>query len=271
MGLMLWGCQPAVIPFQQAAPDTDKQTVPHPPSEEELRIPPHFLAFSPPVTNPQLTQYHQSLSLNFIQSLLEQEGNLQILPEYRTTYLLQRIEFREYDPTSVEDAFRLGKALKVDYIAMLKIQPSLVKKDDLDWATYPTLKIYQVQSQQIVMQESFNFEALHASNLWNTLKTKVQKVFPLKGYILETRNRHAYVRINFGTNQGIRANRTCSVFRRSIESKTLPDGGSQKTESYQLLGKMTIREVNQDTSWGVVDPETRPKILTGDVVFTNPE
>jgi hypothetical protein len=269
--LILLGCQPASIAFHNALPDPEQQTPPFPPTIEELRGPPQELAFTPWIVNPQLSRYHQSLSIHFVQSLLEQEGGLFILPEYRTSYLLNQIEFRDYDPTSLDDAMRLAQALKVDYIAILKIQPSLTNKDSLDWATYLTLKIYQVQPQQLVMQESINFEALNARELWNALKSKVQKNFPRQGYILETRNQYQYIHINLGMNQGVHAGRSCGIFRRTLKTVTNADGSTQTSTAYERLGTMKVMEVHPDTAWGVINPDTQAQILTGDVVFTDPE
>ncbi|MGK5091571.1 hypothetical protein WDW89_06075 [Deltaproteobacteria bacterium TL4] len=266
------GCTPPPVPFQQAQifPE-DQVEAPNPPSPEELIPPRDVIAFSPVRTHAKLTRYHEALSLAFTQSALEEVGNLQITPEQRVTRTLEFSEFLNFNPDSVEAAVNLGKHLNVKYIAMLSLTPSASKVGKGDWAAFVYFRVYQIAPQRAVMEESFDFALSRSREVWKSFKNKVQASFPVRGFILESRNRHAYVRISLGKKYGIDPQRSFGIFRRIIEAKPLPDGSTLHSESYQRIGQMQVQEVYEEESWGVVAPQDQSRILKGDVVFTNPE
>lgn len=271
--IMFIGCQKKINFLAAGVYPEDEKESPFPPKAEELRPTKYAIAFVPIEPNPHLTRHHLTLSRSFIQSILEESGNLRIIEDYRVDNALKFTEFKDFDVTSMEDVIKLGEFLKVKYIAVLRVQESPLQVDEDDWATYINVRISQLSPTKVALDESFNYVFSKSIKIKREFRTKVEAAFPLRGFILETRNRHAYARISLGRNHSIRPERVFQVYRRIIEVQEFSDGSTKTSESYsKLLGEIEISEVAENESWGIVKKqEDRSKILKGDAVFLKPQ
>ena len=80
------GCQQKQIMLMNAPLDTG-DNVPYPPSEEELLTSKSFVAFIPVQYAENLSRYHKALSVSFVQSVLEEHGDLKIIDDVRVCLL----------------------------------------------------------------------------------------------------------------------------------------------------------------------------------------
>ena len=69
------GCGQKQIMLMNAPLDTGDK-VPLPPTNEELLTPKSFVAFIPVQYAENLSRYHKALSVSFVQSVLEEHGDL---------------------------------------------------------------------------------------------------------------------------------------------------------------------------------------------------
>ena len=86
------GCGKKQIMLMNAPLDTGDK-VDYPPSEEELSTPKSFVAFLPVQFAENLSRYHKALSVSFVQSVLEEYGDLKIIDDIRVNRALNRSEF----------------------------------------------------------------------------------------------------------------------------------------------------------------------------------
>jgi len=168
----------------------------------------------------------------------------------------------------IDAVIRLGKHLGVRYMGVMNVQTSPVNVAPNDWSTYITFRIMRVEDppDSSYMTHEFTFIFSESNSLWEDIGTQIRGKFPLSGFVLETRANRSYARINLGRGNRIKSEQECKIFRRlRKESKDLKDKNVLVTD-FDLLGRMTIFNVQQDFAWGRVAQESREKILKGDAV-----
>ena len=265
--------------FVNIPEDEPGESIPSPPTLEELHAQKSYIAFLPVQYAPALTRYHRTLSNAFVLSVLEEYGNLEVIENSRVkgamnrtefrklTKLIEEEQFRRFEKPLIDEAIQLGKQLGVRYIGLMRVQTSPVKVSSNDWSTYISFRIYRVEDPvRIEMNHEFAFVFSESNSLWEELGTQVRGQFPLSGFILETRGNREYVRINLGRANRVYLNQVCKVFRRI--RKTQQKDGTRKriTTEFDLLGKLAVVNVQQDFAWGRVEPEFRGKISKGDAI-----
>ena len=92
MLLLVAGCGQKQIMLMNAPLDTGDK-VPLPPTDEELLTSKSFVAFIPVQYAENLSRYHKALSVSFVQSVLEEYGDLKIIDDIRVSRALDRSEF----------------------------------------------------------------------------------------------------------------------------------------------------------------------------------
>ena len=145
--LSVAGCGQKQIMLMNAPLDTGDK-IPLPPNEDELLTSRSFVAFLPVQYAENLSRYHKALSVSFVQSVLEEYGDLKIIDDIRVSRALNRSEFaklnsdlersklRRFEDELVKQTVELGKWLRVRYIVLMRVQPSPEKVDANDWSTY---------------------------------------------------------------------------------------------------------------------------------------
>ena len=103
------------------APLDNGEDVPIPPTREELLTSKSFIAFVPAQFSENLSRYQKVLSMSFVQSVLEEHGDLKIIDEVRVKSALNRSEFaklsaslkqsklRSFEDDLVKQTIELGK------------------------------------------------------------------------------------------------------------------------------------------------------------------
>ncbi|MBF0239992.1 MAG: hypothetical protein HQM12_20005 [SAR324 cluster bacterium] len=268
------GCAQAPINFNQALlyPE-DQQSAENSPTPEDLNPPKNYIAFTAVRVHSQLTRYHQALTLGFIQASIETYTTLGIVPEYQIENILSSDTYRSQKPEIADVSVEMGAMLQAKYVALVNILPNLVELEEGNWGTYVNLEIYQVSPKRLAFKDTFSYTMSQSKQAWLELKPKIQQAFPLRGFVLETRNHRAYAKVSLGKNNGIKKGRKLSIFKRVLEQKTLSDGSTQFNESYSSLplAKIEIMEVEDETAWGLVPPDRQNNYVKGDAVFADPE
>jgi len=88
----------------------------------------------------------------------------------------------------------------------------------------------------------------------------------LGGFILESRGGRSYARISIGRRNRVEMDQHCKIFRRIRKESQDSENNLIQVTDLDLLGKMQIFNIQEDFSWGRVEPEARKKILKGDAV-----
>ena len=272
------GCGKKQIMLMNAPLDTGDK-VDYPPSEEELSTPKSFVAFLPVQFAENLSRYHKALSVSFVQSVLEEYGDLKIIDDIRVSRALSRSEFaklnadlnksklRRFEDDLVKQTVELGKWLRVRYIVLMRVQSSPEKVDSNDWSTYIRFRIIRVEDPvKNELNHEFTFIFSESSDIWEELGSLVRGRFPLSGFIIESRANRAYVRINIGRKNRIKDEQECKIFRR-VRKKIKGSNGST-ISSYEVnrIGQLQLFRVQEDFSWGKVPSKFREVIRQGDAV-----
>ena len=276
--LSISSCGEKTISLMNAPLDSGDE-VPIPPTPEELRSSKAFVAFVPVQFAENLSRYHKSLSVSFVQSVLEEHGDLKIIDDVRVERALNRSQFaqlrtsleqsklRRFDEELVKQTIELGKWLRVRYIVLMRVQPSPEKVSSTDWSTYIIFKIFRVEGPvKNEMNHEFTFVFSESNDLWEELGGLVRGRFPLGGFIIESRAKRAYVRINLGRRNRISVEQECKIFRRVEKVKKGTNGEKITSIEFDRIGQLTLFRVQEDFSWGKVPSNFRAAILNGDAV-----
>jgi len=276
--LSIAGCGQKQIMLMNAPLDTGDK-VPLPPTDEELITPKSFVAFIPVQYAENLSRYHKALSVSFVQSVLEEHGDLKIIDNVRVNRALNRSEFtklnadlkrsklRRIEDELVKQTVELGKWLRVRYIVLMRVQPSPEKVDANDWSTYIRFRIIRVEDPvKNELNHEFTFIFSESNDIWEELGDLVRGRFPLSGFIIESRANRAYVRINIGRKNRIKDEHECKIFRRVRKKIKGSNDGTISSYEVDRIGQLQIFRVQEDFSWGKVPSKFREVIRQGDAV-----
>ena len=272
------GCGQKQIMLMNAPLDTGDK-VDYPPSDEELLTSKSFVAFLPVQYAENLSRYHKALSVSFVQSVLEEYGDLKIIDDIRVSRALNRSEFaklnddlkrsklRRFEDELVKKTVELGKWLRVRYIVLMRVQPSPEKVDSNDWSTYIRFRIIRVEDPvKNELNHEFTFIFSESNDIWEELGNLVRGRFPLSGFIIESRANRAYVRINIGRKNRIKDEQECKIFRRVRKKIKGSNGGTISSYEVDRIGQLQLFRVQEDFSWGKVPSKFREVIRQGDAV-----
>ena len=261
------------------APLDTGDKVPLPPTDEELLTSKSFVAFLPVQYAGNLSRYHKALSVSFVQSVLEEYGDLKIIDDIRVSRALNRSEFaklnddlkrsklRRFEDELVKKTVELGKWLRVRYIVLMRVQPSPEKVDSNDWSTYIRFRIIRVEDPvKNELNHEFTFIFSESNDIWEELGNLVRGRFPLSGFIIESRANRAYVRINIGRKNRIKDEQECKIFRRVRKKIKGSNGGTISSYEVDRIGQLQLFRVQEDFSWGKVPSKFREVIRQGDAV-----
>ena len=276
--LSVAGCGQKQIMLMNAPLDKGDK-VDYPPSEEELLTSKSFVAFLPVQYAENLSRYHKALSVSFVQSVLEEYGDLKIIDDIRVSRALNRSEFaklnadlersklRRFEDDLVKQTVELGKWLRVRYIVLMRVQLSPEKVDSNDWSTYIRFRIIRVEDPvKNELNHEFTFIFSESNDIWEELGSLVRGRFPLSGFIIESRANRAYVRINIGRKNRIKDEQECKIFRRVRKKIKRSNGGTISSYEVDRKGQLQLFRVQEDFSWGKVPSKYREVIRQGDAV-----
>jgi len=271
-------CGNKTVALMNAPLDVGKKS-PMPPTQEELLTSRSYVAFVPVQFSGDLSRYHKSLSVSFVQSVLEEHGDLKIIDEVRVKRAINRSQFeqlrtsleksklRSFKDELIKQSVELGKWLRVRYIVLMRVQPSPEKVSFNDWSTYIRFMIIRVEEPvKNEMTHEFTFVFSESNDIWEELGSLVRGRFPLGGYIIESRANSAYVSINLGRENRVHVDQECKIFRRVKKENKLEKGKSKFSIGYDRIGQLKLFRVQNDFAWGRVPSNYRESILVGDAV-----
>ena len=245
-----------------------KQSDTYPTVEDQARSP--YIAFASTEFIGRLSRYHKTLSESFVLSALEEYSDLKVIEDQRVRGVLEFQEFQGFNRNSQQDLLRLGKRLQAEYVGLLRVTPSPVRASPNDWSTYIGLQVYRINPPKLMLRDEFTFVFSESAQQLRGLRTNIQKTLPMEGFILETYNDRAFAVVNLGRDRNITSGRRCKVYRRKRRERIETDGTKITETNYEEVGQLQIVEVLDFTSWAVVSPEFRGKILSGDLVTVQP-
>jgi len=276
--LFVNGCGPKPIPLMNAPLDLGLEA-PIKPTPLELRTSKSSVAFVPVQFSENLSRYHKALSVSFVQSVLEEHGDLKIIDDVRVVRALNSSQFtplrtsleknklRRIDDELIQQTIELGKWLRVRYIVLMSVQVSPKKVSSTEWSTYISYRIYRVENPvKNEMNHEFTYVFSESSDLWEEIGGLVRGRFPLGGFIVESRANRLYVRVNLGRRNRIAEDQVCKIFRRVKKEQKGTNGKPITSIEFDRIGKVTLFRVQEDFSWGVVPSNFRNAILNGDAV-----
>jgi hypothetical protein len=276
--LLVSGCGAKPISLMNAPLDTGLEA-PIKPTPEELRTSKSFVAFVPVQFSENLSRYHKALSVSFVQSVLEEHGDLKIIDDVRVERALNSSQFaplrtsleknklRRIDDELISQTIELGKWLRVRYIVLMSVQSSPRKVSSTEWSTYISFKIYRVEDPvKNEMNHEFTYVFSESSDLWEEVGGLVRGRFPLGGFIVESRANRLYVRVNLGRRSRITEDQVCKIFRRVVKEKKGANGKQITSIEFDRIGQLKLFRVQEDFSWGIVPSNFRTAILNGDAV-----
>ena len=149
----------------------------------------------------------------------------------------------------------------------MRVQPSPEKVDANDWSTYIRFRIIRVEDPvKNELNHEFTFIFSESNDIWEELGSLVRGRFPLSGFIIESRAKRAYVRINIGRKNRIKDEQECKIFRRIRKNIKGSNGHRIFSIEFDKIGLLQLFRVQEDFSWGKVPSKFREVIRQGDAV-----
>ena len=278
--LFLGGCGEKPISLMNAPPDLrPEDQAPMKPTNKELQTSKSFVAFLPVQFSENLSRFHKTLSVSFVQSVLEEHGDLKIIDEVRVAralnssqfnqlkILLKKNKLRRIDEELIKKTIELGKWLRVRYIVLMRVQSSPKKVSSTEWSTYINFRIYRVEDPvKNEMNHEFTYVFSESSDLWEEIGSLVRGRFPIGGFIVESRANRLYVSVNLGRRNRITEGQVCKIFRRVEKEKKGTNGKPITSIEFDRIGQVNLFRVQEDFSWGIVPSNFRKAVLNGDAV-----
>jgi len=273
--ILIGGCAGKQInPLSLPITGSDRVQTAFPPTGDELIIRTQLLL--PLVVYKDQTTTDQRLMqiLEFVHQGFEQNANIAAIPQQEVENLLSKEENRRFQATNVADAIQLGMSLKAQFVSQMQItiiESKVVKGVDQFKANI-NLTIFTTGSGQVVFQKDFGLDTQKFEKSENELKLLVQRSFPIRGYILETRGGHQVAKISLGRSMGIKLNREFHIRERNVKTEIV-SGVTRKVVSFPTAALATAKviKIMENESWILIEKSDRAKIKLGQVVFTLPE
>lgn len=269
------GCASKPInPLSFPVTSVDKVQTEFPPSDDDLIMPSQLLLPLVVYKDPTSTDERLAQILGFLNQSFEQNGNIAGIPQPEVAALLSEEENRRFQATNVADAIQLGKSLNAKFVSQMQItivESQIVKGVD-QFKANVNLTIFTTGSGQVVFQQIVAFDTQKQEKSETALKLLVQRHFPLRGFILETRGGHQVAKISLGRSLGVKLNREFHIRERKVENKIV-SGAVRKVVSFSpiALASAKVIQVTENESWIIIDKKDRAKIKSGQVVFSLPE
>lgn len=272
---LIWGCASKPInPMNLPVTASDKVEAEFPPTEDELIIRAQLML--PLIVYKDQTTTEQRLTqiLSFLNQGFEQNANIAVIPQQEVRDLLSEEENKRFQSTNVADAIQLGNSLKAKFVSQIEItivESKIVKGVD-QFSTNINITIFTTDSGQVVFQKNFNLNTQKYEKSEEEFKILVQRFFPVRGYILETRGGHQVAKISLGRSLGIKLNREFHIRDRQVKTQ-MAGGATRRIVSFSPTALTTAKviKVMENESWILIDKKDRIKIKSGQVVFALPE
>lgn len=264
---MLPGCTPSMT-FEQAIifPEDQLETLNPPAPKNLVFVPETMVLLVLPPQSP-LSETHQIFTTQMLRELLTQESRLQVIEPLRLENALQQNNLVLNEDTSLEKLLGIGKFLQSTYVGILSLKPSQKTETIAEWRAELHWQVYHQSSKQLILDKIIEFSTGDFPGIWNRLKPIFHDHFPLKGYVLETRNHREWAKINLGIQQSLQVGQELRIFRRIIRDQQSPDLLWISETFYQPVGKMKLVRVTENAAYGIIFPEGRNEVRKGDVVL----
>ena len=181
------------------------------PTPLELRTSKSSVAFVPVQFSENLSRYHKALSVSFVQSVLEEHGDLKIIDNVRVVRALNSSQFtplrtsleknklRRIDDELIQQTIELGKWLRVRYIVLMSVQVSPKKVSSTEWSTYISYRIYRVENPvKNEMNHEFTYVFSESSDLWGRDRRSSSGTFPARRFYCRNTCKSSLCQSKFG-------------------------------------------------------------------------
>ena len=270
-----FSCQKKINPEQLEITAIDRQQAKFSPTKTELIPQRNDIAFLLTGQDPQITLQRLENIQNFLVYTFMKYGNFTTIPFQKVDTLIHSVEYENFRRKNILDVIQLGLDLQATFIAQKDISliASRQNRDGTDvFQVDIRLAIYDVSSHQNVMTKVIRYDSSNPVKSEKLLRTEIQKHFPLRGYIVETRGNRQIGKISLGKSLGITLQREFHVRTRTVEQSVVDALVRRKvTFSRQPLATVKVVKILENESWVEILEKDRPAIRVGQVVFALPE
>lgn len=252
----------------------DKVASKFPPTKEELVPVLEQMVLLVASKNETVSQTRLDQLVTFIRSGISNHSNVKNIPSEKLDETFKEKEFHAFQPDNVSEAIRLGKKLNARFVSQLQLsikEAKMVEGVDRFKANV-NFSVFTTDSGQIMFKQNLEYDSSNPTESNVKLKEVIQKYFPVKGYILETRGNHQVAKISVGRSLGVTLNQMFNVRARTVES-TVTFGFVRRSVSYsqEVIAPVTVIKVMENEAWVSIPEKDRPKIKLGQVLFSLPE
>ena len=266
--------QPKIDPLKLKILPQDRARAEFPPSEEELLTQPRLALPLVVYRGGDVTDSRLQRAFNFFQTAFKKHGNFTFIPLESVNLLLKKNENAHFQTTNVADAIEMAKKQNASFVVQLSVD--LLGSQRIKGVDHFKIRldtgVITTNSGQVVFKEAIFMDTRNLTKSKKKIKKQVQKNFPLKGYILETRGGHQVAKISIGRSKGLTVGRKLLIRNRTVK-KVMVNGVVKRTISFdpQALANAKVIEIHEDYAWITIEKETQEQIKAGQVVFTVPE
>lgn len=264
--IFLGGCQ-SVAPKPMAHPQTQEDLVRYQPSPH----PEELIAYSKPIllflqSNLEQTDFAPQLQEGFYR-ILEERAGFQRIPAKRYAYRRNLPELAGLNPLQLSHQLKLAEAMEADYLARMEIGPN-ESEDQSNYQGSLKVEIIETKTGEALFVESLTLKNPGHESALRAFAPKIEKAFPLKGYLLQTRANKRFAKISLGRSRGIALGREFTLHKRTLE----PIGQERQKERIHPIEVSRGRVVllKEYESWLELEEETRAKALEGMPVLSRP-
>lgn len=263
-----------VDPYALPILPEDRVTAEFAPTEEELVPVPQRMLLLAAAGNEAASQNRLERILAFVRSGMGRYGNIRCVPQRESEDVLREEEFRLFRPESISEVVRLGKRVEARFATQLRVAVRETESDeepdrlvaDID------LTVVATGSGRTVFKENLKYDSARPQRSLKTIGKPVQRHFPIKGFILETRGGRQVAKISVGRSLGVELNRLFHVRERFV-AREVVRGAVRKSIDYsrEVVAPVRVIRVMENESWVSVPEGRRSKVMLGQVLFSQPE
>ena len=260
-----------IDPYALQIMPEDQVTSAFPPSKEELVPILKQIIVLVASKNETVSQSRLDRLTDFIRSGIHNYSNIKSVPQHELDNSFKEKEFHAFQPDNVSEAIRLGEKLNAKFAGQLQLTIKEAKMEkgidrfvaNINFATFTT------DDGKMMFKKDIEYDASSPQKSAKRLKELIQKHFPIKAFILETRGNHQVAKISAGRSLGNNLGRQFNIRERTVEY-TITTGIVRKSISYsqKIIAQVEVFKIMENEAWVFIQEKDRAKIKLRQVLFS---
>ena len=194
-----------------------------------------------------------------IEEALSKYANIEVVGKYEGV----QVEANE------EALLKVGNNLNVNYVAIITVQNW--KKNDENIEGTLNVEAYSVEIGRKIWSSQLVYMSSNFDNFREGVKNMVEFFFPLKGFLIETRNNREVGLVNLGKNLNITKGRVFLIYEREVKIRGFNANQLSRIRqieySTEPIVEVEVILVEEERAWVVIPEEKRKVVLAGHSVF----